>query len=92
MRIDLVTVFLGVPALSKARIHCQRSAPFHQGKPAHSYTSHLYSFTSINSAPFAVVSWCFSQVVFSSDLQALIGQSDFTQSVACKFFETFRAF
>ncbi len=90
MRVDLATDFLGVPALSKTRIHCQRSLPVLRGKPlivTPFITSHLYSFTSINNAPFAVEAWCCRHVVFISHLHG------FNESSKCKlFFETVRAF
>ena len=64
------SLLLGVTSHSKTIIHCQRSARFPQGKNTHcdTITSHLYSFTSINNALFAVELWCCRHVFFRSDL------------------------
>ncbi len=94
MGVDLVTVFLGVPALSKARIHCQRIAPFPQGKPRiiapfQVTCTVLHPLT----MPFCrrvvvLLPWCL-HIRFA---RFWLVEVHFDQSVTCKWFQTFRDF
>ncbi len=93
MQVGLLTVFLGVPALSKreftARVvhHFPREnrALLHRYQPLVQFSIHNNALLSLSRGVAAML--CSDQIC-----TVLVGRSDFDQSVTYQFVKTFRAF